>query len=143
MIYVFALNSLIVTIAVLIHYESLYRINLYVPKIKAKHRFKLVLCVFGTFIAHVIEIWLFALAYYWMHKTEGWGELTGNFTGSLLDCGYFSFTVYSTVGFGDIEPLGSIRYLTGIESLVGLVLIAWSASFLYIQMQKEWTMKES
>ena len=108
-----------------------------------KHRLKLILSVFGAFIAHVIEVWLFALAYYWMHKLDGWGELTGNFTGSLMDCGYFSFTVYSTVGFGDIAPLGSIRYLAGIESLIGLILIAWSASFLYLQMQKEWTMKEN
>lgn len=138
MIYVFLLNSLVIAIAVLVHYECLYRLTLYIPKMKIKHPFRIVLCVFGTFIAHVIEIWLFALAYYWMHNTEGWGKLTGNFDGSLMDSGYFSFTVYSTVGFGDIEPLGSIRFLTGIESLLGLILITWSASFLYLEMKKEW-----
>ena len=69
---------------------------------------------------------------------SGWGSLEGNFDGSLLDCVYFSFTVYTTVGFGDIEPLGYIRYLTGIESLAGLVLITWTASFLYLEMQRHW-----
>ncbi|MEC4681791.1 MAG: two pore domain potassium channel family protein, partial [Nitrospirota bacterium] len=29
-----------------------------------------------------------------------------------------------------------IRFLTGIEALSGLVLITWTASFLYLQMQK-------
>mgnify|MGYP000344956457 CR=1 FL=1 len=143
MIFVFLVNSLIVALAVLVHYEFLYRLAHSIPKINVRHRFKLLIAVFGTFIAHVIEIWLFAIAYYYMHKAEGWGELSGNFTGSLLDCGYFSFTVYSTVGFGDIEPMGSIRYLTGIESLTGLMLIAWSASFLYLEMQRQWAVKPS
>lgn len=141
MMSVFLVNSLIIAIAVLIHYEFLYRLARYIPIMKLSHRFKLLLAVFGTFVAHVIEIWLFAFAYYWMNNTKGWGELSGNFNGSLLDCSYFSFTVYSTVGFGDIEPMGSIRYLAGIESLVGLVLIAWSASFLYMEMQRQWLTK--
>jgi hypothetical protein len=55
-----------------------------------------------------------------------------------MDCVYFSFTVFSTVGFGDIEPTGNLRFLTGIESLTGLVLITWSASFLYFEMQRHW-----
>ena len=141
MMSVFLVNSLIIAIAVLIHYEFLYRLARYIPIMKLSHRFKLLLAVFGTFVAHVIEVWLFAFAYYWMNNAKGWGELSGNFNGSLLDCSYFSFTVYSTVGFGDIEPMGSIRYLAGIESLVGLVLIAWSASFLYMEMQRQWLTK--
>jgi hypothetical protein len=32
-----------------------------------------------------------------------------------------------------------MRYLTGIEALTGLVLVAWSASFLYLEMQQNWT----
>jgi hypothetical protein len=97
------------------------------------------LSVFGALLAHVIEIWIFAAAYYFMNLAEGWGNLTGNFNGSLMDCAYFSFTVFSTVGFGDIEPVGDLRYLTGIESLTGLVLITWTASFLYFEMQKHWS----
>jgi hypothetical protein len=29
--------------------------------------------------------------------------------------------------------------LTGVEALTGLILITWSASFLFIEMQKYWT----
>ncbi|HHO59743.1 MAG TPA: two pore domain potassium channel family protein, partial [Thiotrichales bacterium] len=32
-------------------------------------------------------------------------------------------------------------YLTGIESLTGLVLITWTASFLYYEMQRYWDTK--
>jgi hypothetical protein len=138
MLSVFIINSLVVAIAVLVHYEFLFRLSSVIPKMQIKHRYKIVFGVFGALIAHVFEIWLFALAYYYMHGAEGWGSLTGNFDGSLMDCAYFSFTVFSTVGFGDIEPIGDLRYLTGIQSLTGLVLITWSASFLYFEMQRYW-----
>ncbi|EEB77646.1 hypothetical protein GPB2148_582 [marine gamma proteobacterium HTCC2148] len=55
-----------------------------------------------------------------------------------MDCVYFSFTTYTTLGMGDIEPIGDLRYLTGLESLTGLVLITWSASFLYLEMTRYW-----
>lgn len=141
MIYVFLMNSLVVAIAVMVHYEFLYRVTLYIPKMKVKHRFRIVFGVFGALIAHALEIWIFAIAYYFMNLVDDWGHLTGNFDGSLMDCGYFSFTVFSTLGFGDIEPIGHLRYLTGIESLTGLVLITWSASFLFFEMQRHWTTK--
>jgi hypothetical protein len=138
MVYVFLINALVVALAVVIHYEFLYRTSRHVPKMKVKHRFRIVFVVFTALIAHIIEIWIFALAYYFMLNTHGWGELQGNFDGSLLDCAYFSFTTYTTLGFGDIEPIGSLRFLTGIESLTGLVLITWTASFLYYEMQRYW-----
>ncbi len=141
MITVFFLNSLIVFLVVMIHYEFLYRASVYIPRMKIKHRFRIVFGVFTALSAHAIEIWIFALAYYFMNKTDGWGELAGNFDGSLMDCGYFSFTTFTTLGFGDIEPTGHLRYLTGIEALTGLVLITWTASFLYFEMQRYWDTK--
>lgn len=138
MIHVFLINSLIVAIAVIVHYEVLYRITLNMPKMTIKHRYRIVFGVFGALVAHALEIWIFATAYYAMNHADGWGHLSGNFDGSIMDCGYFSFTVFTTLGFGDIEPIGDLRYLTGIESLTGLVLITWTASFLYYEMQRHW-----
>ena len=138
MFYVVLINCLVVATAVLVHYEFLVRLSSVIPKMQIKHRYKIVFGVCGALVAHMVEIWLFALAYYLMHNAEGWGELTGNFNGSLLDCVYFSSTVFSTVGFGDIVPMGDLRFLTGIESLTGLVLITWSASFLFFEMQRYW-----
>ena len=139
MLYVFILNSLVVSVVVITHYEFLYRTSIYIPKLHIRHRYKIVFGVFAALLAHAFEIWIFALAYYFMHHTDGWGKLVGNFDGTLLDCAYFSFTTYTTLGFGDIEPFGNLRYLTGVESLTGLVLITWTASFLYFEMQRYWS----
>ena len=138
---VFIINSFVVMAAVIIHYEFLYRLTWLMPKIRIRHRSRIVLGVFGAWLAHAVEVWIFALAYYVMTRTPGWGELRGNFNDTLLDCAYFSFTTFTTLGFGDIEPMGNLRYLTGLESLTGLVLITWSASYLYVEMQKYWPTK--
>ena len=138
MVAVVLLNASVIALAVLIHYEFLYRVSRAIPKMKIKHRFRIVIGVFVAMAAHTLEIWLFAAAFYYMHHNEGWGVLKGNFGGSLLDCVYFSFTTYTTLGLGDIEPLGDLRYLVGLESLTGLLLITWTASFLYFEMQRYW-----
>jgi len=104
MLAVFMINTLIIALAVLIHYEFLYRISTVIPKMKIKHRFRIVAGVFGALIAHTIEIWLFSLAYYLIPTVQGWGHLEGNFNGSFMDCVYFSYTIFTTLGFGDIEP---------------------------------------
>lgn len=139
MVLVFLFNSVVVATAVIVHYEFLYRVTVFIPAMKIKHRYRIVFGVFGAMLAHAVEIWIFAFAYYVMINSSSWGTLKGNFDGGLMDCGYFSFTVFTTLGFGDIEPLGKLRYLTGIESLTGLVLITWTASFLYFEMQRHWT----
>lgn len=69
------------------------------------------------------------------------GSLEGNFDGSLLDCVYFSFMNYTTVGYGDIAPLGQLRFTAGLEALTGLCLITWSASFMFMEMTIFWEEK--
>ncbi|CAH0991041.1 hypothetical protein SIN8267_01142 [Sinobacterium norvegicum] len=132
------LNTAIVIVVVVIHYEFLFRLSMLLPKLNIMHRSRIVLGVGGALCAHAIEVWIFAVAYYFMHHADGWGYFSGNFAGHLLDCVYFSFTTYTTLGFGDITPHGDVRYLTGIEALTGLVLITWTASYLFIEMQKYW-----
>lgn len=141
MITVLLVNTLVVVAAVVIHYEFLYRLTRLLPRIKIIHRLRILLGVGGALVAHAVEVWVFAVAYYFMHRAPGWGQLTGNFDGSLLDCVYFSFTTFTTLGFGDIQPIGGLRFLTGIESLTGLVLITWTASFLFVEMKKFWDSK--
>lgn len=138
MIHVWIINSFIVVIVVTIHYEFLYRLTRIMPKLKIRHRFRIVLGVGTSLIAHAVEIWLFAFAYYFLHHLSEWGTLEGAYDGSLMASSYFSFTIFTTLGFGDIVPTGNLRYLTGIESLTGLVLITWTASFLFIEMQRYW-----
>ncbi len=138
MLHSLLINSIIVALCVLLHYEVLYKLASSLHHFAISPRYRVLAGVFTILITHIIEIWLFALAYYLMINLEGMGTLTGNFDQSLLDSAYFSFTSYTTLGFGDIEPSGHIRFLTGLESLTGLVLITWSASFLFLEMQRYW-----
>ena len=132
------INMSLIGAAVVIHYEVLKWLSRLMPHLFVKHRTRIVFGVFGALAAHTLEIWLFALGYYLMINVGGHGQLLGNFSNTLLDCVYFSFTTYTTLGFGDIEPLGHIRFLVGLEALTGLVLITWTASFLFIEMSQNW-----
>ena len=131
------LNSLLITLAVLVHYEILRLLSGLIPRLNITHRLRIVVGV-GTLVAHVAEIWLFGVAYYYMVQVPGFGGFQGNYNGTFLDCVYFSFTSYTSLGFGDIEPWGDLRFTAGLEALVGLVLIGWTASFLYVQMSRFW-----
>lgn len=141
MLTVFIINASLIALAIIIHYEVLYHLAKRLSLFPVPPRYKVLLGVFAILGAHTVEVWLFAIAYYFMINTEGLGSLAGNFDQSLLDCVYFSFTNYTTLGIGDIEPAGHIRFLTGLESLTGLVLITWSASFLFLEMQRYWPKK--
>jgi hypothetical protein len=138
MIYAFIINSLLVSAAVVIHYEMLRLLSVVIPRLRVKHRLRVIVGVFGSIFAHVIEICMFGIAFYLMSQYGDFGYLTGDFDGSLIDCVYFSFTNYTTVGYGDIEPFGQLRFLAGMEALTGLSLITWSASFMFMEMTKFW-----
>jgi hypothetical protein len=137
---VFVINGLVVALAVVIHYETLYQLARHLPRVRVPPRYKVLWGVFLILVAHVAEIWLFALTYWGLLQVDGMGVLSGNVSGggTLLDCSYFSFVTFTTVGYGDIVATGPVRCLTGMEALTGFVLITWSASFLFLEMQKYW-----
>ncbi len=137
MAHVVITNIVVVLAAVLTHCESLRFLSWVTSHIQVRPHLKLIFCVCGVLLAHTVEVWLFAFVYFAMQK-NGLGSLLGSLDGSLMDCVYFSFTTFTTLGFGDINPLGLLRYLTGLEALTGLVLITWSASFLFVEMEKYW-----
>lgn len=134
----FFANSVVVLIVVAFHYEALRSTGVLFRKLHVFRQFRLGLGVLVALLAHSAEVAIFALAYFYMHHSPEFGSLQGGFDGSFLDSLYFSYTVYTTVGFGDIFPIGPLRFLTGIESLTGLVLITWTASFLYVEMTRYW-----
>lgn len=133
-------NTALVVAAILLHYEVLYQLARRLPQLGIAARYRVLMGVAIIFMAHVIEIWLFALGYLVSMQIEGLGGLTGEPSGHgvLLDCVYLSFITFTTVGYGDLVAHGYLRYLTGIEALTGLILITWSASFMFLEMQKDW-----
>ncbi len=130
---------LLVGLAVLIHFEALLRLSSFMASPRHRFRVDLMFCILGAMFAHVIEVWVFGLGYYYLMGFKEFGWFEGVVTQpTLRDCGYYSFVTYTTLGFGDIIPKGPIRFLTGMESLTGLLFITWTASFMYLQMQRFW-----
>ena len=131
------LSALLVTLNIFVHYEALRLLSSFVPKLKLAIRLKVLIVVLGCFVAHTIEVWLYALTYMLVSRT-GLGALKGQIEGHFDDYLYFSATSYSTMGFGDVYPIGALRLLSGVEGINGLFLIAWSTSFTYFVMDKLW-----
>ena len=94
MIAAFLVNATVVAIVVLMHYTFLSLMTRLMPKMTILHHFRIVLGVIGALIAHSIEVWTFAVAYYLMHHDTNWGRLEGDFNGSLFDCVYFCFSTF-------------------------------------------------
>lgn len=137
----FLINTTVVISTMLIHYEALFWLSKNLPKLsQIRPRFQVLVGALCIFFVHVFEIWLFAFAFFLSSKIEGMGTLTGDLmhNAGILDCVYFSFVTFTTVGYGDVVAHGQLRYLGGVEALTGIILITWSASFLFVEMQRNW-----
>lgn len=121
----------------LIHFEILSTLNRWLPAIPLPSRFKLLVVIGSTFLAHLVEIALYALALVLLVHF-GAGRMSGGGTFSLNSALYFSAETYTSLGYGDFVPAGSLRMLAGSEALNGLLLIGWSASYIYIAMERFW-----
>ena len=132
-----AISIVIVTACVVLHYEALRFLSRTVG-IHMHKRIEVLVVMLGLLAAHVLEILIFALGYIVMQHGIGLGHITGMTEGSWFDFIYFSSVVYTTVGFGDLLPVGAIRILTAAEGLAGLATITWSASFTFLAMQRLW-----
>ena len=138
---VMGVSVFMVLATVLIHYEALHLITRYIHPRFMQPRKQMVVVILAIFTAHTLEVWLYALAYYLldlMTPVTDILDVADNLSGDFLDYLYFSTVSYTSLGLGDLYPVGPVRLLTGIESLNGLLLIGWSASFTYLVMEKRW-----
>lgn len=126
--------------SVLIHYETLRLTSDYIPRMLIGPQTRILVVLTAIMFVHVAVISLYALAYYMMSVRLGIGSMHGEFKGEALDYFYFSATTYTTLGVGDVFARGPIRVVSGLQSLTGLVMIAWSATFTYLHMERFWSL---
>lgn len=128
-----------VALVVLVHYEGL---NLLSQRLgrrpESQRRRRVMYGIFGALMLHVLEIWIFGVTVAGLLLLPNTGSISGSPSIELLDAVYFSATTYATLGMGDLAPVGPIRFLSGTEALAGFMLIAWSASFSYMEMSRSW-----
>lgn len=130
-----------IALAVLIHFEGLVVLGRHLARRTAlvdasgmRGHWAMLWVIAGLLVLHGIEIGVFGMAYWGLSHLLG---IAGSH-GGLVESVYLSATAYSTVGFGDVEPVPQLRFLVATESVVGLLLIAWSGSFTFIEMSRHW-----
>lgn len=131
----FAASCLVAVILIMItsifHYEMLERLSVWTAR-RTRTRHGLSLRALNTLIGvHLAEILAYAAAYA-LAERSGLGRLASD--GGAIDALsfiYFSAETYSTLGYGDIQPRGMLRTIAAVESLNGLLLLAWSGAFLF------------
>ena len=136
MLLVLIATIITIVLVVIIHYEVLTHLSKTHFRRKWHARLLLPVGVLIVIFTHIVEVWLFSITYFALFTLDGTGGIIGDFDYGFFDCIYFSFVNYTTLGYGDLVPTGHIRFVAGSEALVGLVTIAWSASFTYLEMQR-------
>jgi len=123
---------------VLMHYEGLRILSRWLIRLDTRPRPRILALILSLLVLHQAEAWMFAWGYFGAVLQGQMGHLEHAVPSGLFTYAYFSITTYTTLGFGDIVPVGPIRFLTSVEALTGFVLITWSASFTFLEMQRFW-----
>lgn len=131
----------LVAATVTLHYEGLNSLNNALPRWRhIPGRLRMLVLITLLLLLHLVEIVLFGVGLHMAASFPSLGGISGVHEPlQLFDSIYLSATTYSTLGYGDLVPHGALRILVGIESVVGLLMITWSASFTYLEMQRYWT----
>lgn len=131
-------SILLVLITIGIHFEFLRNMPRIAESFGVRPRLRVLILMVGAFAAHTLEIYMFALGYRLLDAVYPSQLFDGVFNGQFSDYVYFSAAAYTSLGVGDIWPLGPVRLISGTEALTGLIMIAWTASFTYLMMGRYW-----
>lgn len=129
---------LAIGLCVLLHFEGLVLVSRKLPHINTRHRIKVIFVIAAILALHVTEIWIFGIIEWFLLSMPDFGTLAGQTHLHVFDVIYLSAVTFTTVGYGDLTPNGPIRFMLGTEALTGFVLITWSASFTYLEMERLW-----
>ncbi|GMU42730.1 MAG: two pore domain potassium channel family protein [Xanthomonadales bacterium] len=136
---VLGLTLLVIVACVLLHYEGLTLLQQRIGHLHlGPRRLRVLFGIVGVLLMHAVEIVLFAAGYSSVLALGEVGAIGGMGHPRFLDLMYFSAITYTTVGYGDLAPLGELRFMAAAESLAGFVLVSWSASFTYLVMERFW-----
>ena len=123
-------------VAVGVHYEALVFASAFVKRVADPARVGVALGVVVALAAHMLEVLLYAAA--WLALINAGAVELNVPAPSPIDAVYFSGSVYTSLGFGDIVPVRGGQILAVSEAVTGLVLIAWTASFTFFEMRSHW-----
>ena len=135
---VMAATTAVVVACVVLHYEALTWLTKYLKRVHLPPRSRILVLIFSILLVHIVEIWVFGGAYLGLIQDARHGALVAAHPVGLFDSVYFSAVCFTTLGLGDVVPVGAIRFMAGTQALCGFVLITWSGSFTFVEMQRFW-----
>ena len=109
------------------HYEGLARVERwrFAAAVPSRPR-DVVLAVLGLTMLHLVQIVGWGLLFWVAVQWPDAGAIDDDRAVGILEAIYVSGLNYSTLGLGGgLEPVGAVRVLVVMESLVGLMMIAW------------------
>jgi len=138
MIVAIALAFCLVAVTFAFHYRVLLWLSAMMPTLTLPTHTQVFVIVLVLFFTHIAEIGFYAMAYSWSVSSLDLGVFSGAPVDHMMNYLYYSGVIYTTLGLGDIQPLGHIRFITAMEALNGFFLITWSASFTFLVMGRLW-----
>ncbi len=138
MIFAIVLAFSLVAVTFTFHYRVLLWLGLNTPKMNLPTQTQVLVIIVVLFLTHIVEIGFYAITYSWSVSSLKLGMFQGAPVGDAMSYLYYSGVIYTTLGLGDIQPEGHIRFITAMEALNGFLLITWSASFTFLAMGRLW-----
>jgi hypothetical protein len=134
------LSAIILTIVVVFtttafHYEAIRWLDRLARLPRYRYRPVVVGTFAGLITIHVAEILLYAGVYALAAGPLGLGMFRGERQMTPFDFFYYAAETYSSLGYGDIYPVGAIRLIASISPLNGMLLLAWSGAFLFSRVE--------
>ncbi|MCJ8192042.1 potassium channel family protein [Sphingomicrobium aestuariivivum] len=125
-----------------IHYEALRFTSARLTHLRLQPRLRITVMLSVALISHLVQTFIYAVAFMLLEEIGGFGSIDGGVDQHTFgDFFYFSITSYTTLGIGDLYPMGSMRIISGVEALNGLVMVGWTASMTYLYMEKFWHLR--
>ena len=131
-------SIILVLLAVSIPLGMLHSMKVLMPRWHFLNRNRVGVLILAAIMVHLLEIGLFAIGLGILLSSSDHGQLAGAYQPGFTSDFYYSAVTYTALGFGDIWPTGSLRIFTAIESITGLILIAWTASTVFLAMREYW-----
>ena len=109
MLLAIALSFGLVALSFIFHYRVLLWLSVS-SQIKMDQQGKVLFIVFFLFLAHIVEIGFYSLIYNLSVTTFDLGFFKGAPIGGAMNYLYYSGVIYTTLGLGDIHPVGPVSY---------------------------------
>ncbi len=133
------IGFVLVAVLGIAHNYGLVAVRAVKPQSSEKPRAAITVAFLGLLALHTLEIFAFAVVYRALLAWGAVGGLGGDFGASWSGLIYFSGINFATLGYTQIETIGSIRMVSMMQSLGGFMVLTWSATFLYNVSERAWS----